>query len=80
MFFRSTVLLRLVVLLGFLVALAGIVLATFDFEVADYFLEPEKTVPGYTSLAVLVLPGPQQHSSTDAPAGTYSATVRMRST
>ncbi len=53
MFFRSTVLLRLVVALGFVVALAGIVLATF--EIADYFLEPEKTVPGYTSLAVLVL-------------------------
>ena len=44
MFFRSTVLLRLVVLLGFLVALIGVVVA--GFEVADYFLEPEKTVPG----------------------------------
>ena len=53
MFFRSTVLLRLVVLLGFLVAFAGIVVA--GFEVADYFLEPEKSVPGYTSLAVLLL-------------------------
>ena len=53
MFFRSTVLLRLVVLLGFLVAFAGIVVAAF--EVADYFLEPEKSVPGYTSLAVLLL-------------------------
>jgi polyisoprenyl-phosphate glycosyltransferase len=53
MFFRSTVLLRLVVLLGFLVALAGIVLAAF--EIADYFLEPETAVPGYTSLAVLLL-------------------------
>lgn len=53
MFFRSTVLLRLVVLLGFLVALAGVVLAIF--EVIDYFVEPEKAVPGYTSLAVLVL-------------------------
>jgi polyisoprenyl-phosphate glycosyltransferase len=53
MFFRSTVLLRLVVLLGFLVAFAGIVVA--GFEVADYFIEPDKTVPGYTSLAVLVL-------------------------
>jgi polyisoprenyl-phosphate glycosyltransferase len=53
MFFRSTVLLRLVVLLGFLVALAGIVLAAF--EIADYFLEPNQTVPGYTSLAVLLL-------------------------
>ena len=53
MFFRSTVLLRVVVLVGFLVALAGIVLA--GFEVADYFIEPDKSVPGYTSLAVLVL-------------------------
>ena len=53
MFFRSTMLLRLVVLLGFLVAFAGIVVAAF--EVADYFLEPEKSVPGYTSLAVLLL-------------------------
>jgi dolichol-phosphate mannosyltransferase len=25
------------------------------FEVIDYFVEPEKTVPGYTSLAVLLL-------------------------
>jgi dolichol-phosphate mannosyltransferase len=53
MYFRSAVLLRLVVFLGFAVALAGIVLA--GFEVADYFLEPDKTVPGYTSLAVLLL-------------------------
>ena len=53
MFFRSTVLLRVVVLVGFLVALVGIVLA--GFEVADYFAEPDKAVPGYTSLAVLVL-------------------------
>jgi polyisoprenyl-phosphate glycosyltransferase len=53
MFFRSTVLLRLVVLVGFLVALAGVVVAIF--EVIDYFAEPDKTVPGYTSLAVLVL-------------------------
>jgi polyisoprenyl-phosphate glycosyltransferase len=53
MFFRSTVLLRLVVLVGFVVALAGIVVAAF--EIADYFLEPDKTVPGYTSLAVLLL-------------------------
>jgi polyisoprenyl-phosphate glycosyltransferase len=53
MFFRSTLLLRLVVLLGFVVALAGIGLAAF--EVIDYFAEPAKTVPGYTSLAVLLL-------------------------
>jgi glycosyltransferase involved in cell wall biosynthesis len=53
MFFRSTVLLRLVVLVGFLVALVGIVLATF--EVVDHFVEPDQSVAGYTSLAVLVL-------------------------
>jgi glycosyltransferase involved in cell wall biosynthesis len=53
MFFRSTVLLRVVVLVGFLVALAGIVLA--GFEVLDYFAERNQRVPGYTSLAVLVL-------------------------
>jgi dolichol-phosphate mannosyltransferase len=35
------------------VALIGIVVATF--EVIDYFAEPKKTVPGYTSLAVLLL-------------------------
>jgi polyisoprenyl-phosphate glycosyltransferase len=53
MFFRSTVLLKVVVLVGFLVALAGIVLA--GFEVVDYFAENDRTVPGYTSLAVLLL-------------------------
>jgi glycosyltransferase involved in cell wall biosynthesis len=53
MFFRSTVLLRLVVLLGFVVALIGVIVAAF--EVADYFIEAEKRVPGYTSLAVLLL-------------------------
>lgn len=53
MFFRSTLLLRLVVMLGFAVAVAGIALAIF--QVVDYFAEPEKTVPGYTSLAVLLL-------------------------
>ena len=53
MFFRSTVLLRLVVLVGFVVALIGVVVAIF--EIADYFLEPDKAVPGYTSLAVLLL-------------------------
>src|SRR5450755_557610 len=41
MFFRSTLLLRLVVLAGF--------------EVVDYFASPNQTVPGYTSLAVLLL-------------------------
>jgi dolichol-phosphate mannosyltransferase len=53
MFFRTTVLLRLVVLLGFLIAAAGIGLAAY--EVIDYFVEPDRSVPGYTSLAVLVL-------------------------
>ncbi len=53
MFFRSTVLLRVVVLVGFVVALIGLVLASF--EVVDYLIEPDKTVPGYTSLAVLLL-------------------------
>ena len=53
MFFRSTVLLRLVVLLGFVIAAIGVVVATF--EVVDYFAEPHQTVPGYTSLAVLLL-------------------------
>ncbi len=53
MFFRSTALLRLVVMVGFLVALAGAGLAVF--EVVDYFASPRGRVPGYTSLAVLVL-------------------------
>jgi polyisoprenyl-phosphate glycosyltransferase len=53
MFFRSTVLLRLVVLVGFVIALVGLVIAAF--EIIDYFVEPDKTVPGYTSLAVLLL-------------------------
>jgi dolichol-phosphate mannosyltransferase len=53
MFFRSTVLLRLVILCGFLVALVGLVVATF--EIVDYFAERNSTVPGYTSLAVLLL-------------------------
>jgi glycosyltransferase involved in cell wall biosynthesis len=53
MFFRSTVLLRMVVLLGFAVAAAGAVVAAY--EIADYFAEPNQTVPGYTSLAVLLL-------------------------
>lgn len=53
MFFRTTVLLRLVVLSGFV--LAGLGMAAAIFEIADYFLEPEKTVPGYTSMAVLLL-------------------------
>jgi polyisoprenyl-phosphate glycosyltransferase len=38
---------------GFVMALCGLVLAVF--EVIDYFAEHDKTVPGYTSLAVLLL-------------------------
>jgi polyisoprenyl-phosphate glycosyltransferase len=53
MFFRSTVLLRLVVLLGFVIAMIGVGIALF--EVVDYFVEPHKSVAGYTSLAVLLL-------------------------
>jgi glycosyltransferase involved in cell wall biosynthesis len=53
MFFRSTVLLKLVVLLGFAVAVAGLGVAAF--EVEEYFSGPNKSVPGYTSLAVLLL-------------------------
>jgi polyisoprenyl-phosphate glycosyltransferase len=53
MFFRTTVLLRLVVLVGFLLSLGGLLLAAF--EVADYFTAPNNRIPGYTSLAVLVL-------------------------
>ena len=53
MFFRSTVLLRVVVLIGFVVALIGVVVA--GFEIVDYFAEKDQAVPGYTSLAVLLL-------------------------
>jgi dolichol-phosphate mannosyltransferase len=53
MFFRSTVLLRVVVLLGFIIAVIGLVVA--GFEIVDYFTERDKRVPGYTSLAVLLL-------------------------
>jgi dolichol-phosphate mannosyltransferase len=53
MFFQSTVLLRVVVLVGFLVALAGAGLAVY--EVIDYFAEPGQRVPGFASLAVLTL-------------------------
>ncbi len=53
MFFRSTVLLRVVVLIGFVVALIGLVVA--GFEIVDYFAEKNNAVPGYTSLAVLLL-------------------------
>jgi glycosyltransferase involved in cell wall biosynthesis len=53
MFFRTTVLLRVVVLVGFVIALAGVGLAAF--EVADYLAAPDSTVPGYASLVVLLL-------------------------
>jgi hypothetical protein len=53
MFFQSTVLLRVVVLVGFLVALAGTGLAVY--EVVDYFVEPGNRVAGFASLAVLIL-------------------------
>lgn len=53
MFFRSTALLRMVVMLGFSIAVIGLALAAF--EIVEYFAEPHSTVPGYTSLAVLLL-------------------------
>jgi glycosyltransferase involved in cell wall biosynthesis len=53
MFFRSTVMLRIVILAGFAIALIGLAVAAF--EIIDYLAVPNKTVPGYTSLAVLVL-------------------------
>jgi glycosyltransferase involved in cell wall biosynthesis len=53
MFFQSTVLLRVVVLVGFLVAFAGAGLAVY--EVIDYFVEPGQRVAGFASLAVLTL-------------------------
>jgi glycosyltransferase involved in cell wall biosynthesis len=53
MFFRSTLMLRLVILAGFIVALIGLAIAAF--EIIDYIAGPNKSVPGYTSLAVLVL-------------------------
>jgi dolichol-phosphate mannosyltransferase len=51
MFFRTTVLLRWVVFLGFLIALAGVMLA--GYVVFSYFTND--TPKGYTSLAVLFL-------------------------
>ncbi len=53
MFFRSTVLLRLVVFVGFVVALLGLGLAAY--EIVDYLAEPSSAVPGYASLVVLLL-------------------------
>ncbi|MFZ1997492.1 MAG: glycosyltransferase family 2 protein, partial [Solirubrobacteraceae bacterium] len=46
MFFRSTLLLRLVVLAGFLISMIGLVTAAY--EVVAYLAEPTKSVPGYT--------------------------------
>lgn len=51
MFFRTTLLLRLVVFLGLLVALAGAGLAAYN--IVYYFLDSQPS--GYTSLVVLVL-------------------------
>jgi len=53
MFFRSTVLLRIVVLIGFVIAVIG--LAAAAFEIVDYFADPNRSVPGYASLVVLLL-------------------------
>ena len=52
MFFRTTVLLRLIVAAGFLVALGGVGLGAF--YVYDKLVS-DSSPPGYTSLAVLVL-------------------------
>jgi glycosyltransferase involved in cell wall biosynthesis len=52
MFFRTTVLLRLIVAAGFLVAVAGIGLGAF--YVYDKLVS-DSSPPGYTSLAVLIL-------------------------
>ena len=51
MFFRTTVLLRWIVLLGFLVALAGFLLGTY----AIFSRYVEDTPPGYTSIVVLLV-------------------------
>jgi dolichol-phosphate mannosyltransferase len=51
MFFRTTVLLRWIVLLGFLVALAGGMLGVY----AIYARYVEDTPPGYTSIVVLLV-------------------------
>jgi glycosyltransferase involved in cell wall biosynthesis len=53
MFFRSAFLLRLVMLVGFLVALVGAGLAAY--EVVDYLGDPARAVPGYASIVVLLL-------------------------
>ena len=51
LFFQTTVLLRWIVALGFVITLAGFALAAYDIWV--YFTEDP--LPGYTSLAVLLL-------------------------
>jgi dolichol-phosphate mannosyltransferase len=51
MFFRTTVLLRWIVLLGFLVALAGFLLGAY----AIFSRYVEDTPPGYTSIVVLLV-------------------------
>jgi polyisoprenyl-phosphate glycosyltransferase len=51
MFFQTTILLRWIVFLGFFVALAGVLLAAY--YVYTYFTSTP--LPGYTSLAVLLL-------------------------
>lgn len=51
MFFQTTILLRWIVFLGFFVALAGVLLAAY--YVYTYFTDTP--LPGYTSLAVLLL-------------------------
>lgn len=54
MFFQSTALLKVVVLAGFLIAITGVGLSVF--VVIDHFAEsPANRVPGYTSLAVLLI-------------------------
>jgi glycosyltransferase involved in cell wall biosynthesis len=52
MFFRTTVLLRLIVVAGFLIALTGGGLAAYN--VADYLIRGASP-PGYTSMVVLLL-------------------------
>jgi glycosyltransferase involved in cell wall biosynthesis len=52
MFFRTTLLLRLIVAAGFMVALAGTALGAF--YIYDKFVS-DSSPPGYTSLAVLIL-------------------------
>ncbi len=51
MFFRTTVLLRWIVLLGFVVALAGCALGAY----AIFSRYVEDTPPGYTSIVVLLV-------------------------